>query len=653
MRSFAFALLALAFAPAAFAADPAPADTAPEKLLPPSTQLYVRWDGIAAHNDAYKKSIWGGIMAGPTGDSVRTLLARGPKYLGSTVLADPLLDGKPPTELKANLADLKSAEKLIELIVDRGVIVAAEVREPAPTIKGVGQAVGGLLGGKPPGPEALMPDAQVLVIVPDVGEKAEVIFGTLRLLMRKAEAKLEPFTADGRKGFRLDLPQDGPISLNVAWWVEGKHFVFYVGSRKPAAIVSEMSANVAKGGVTGHPLFQRCLKTGTFESITRGFIDTERVVNLAKNLAGPFVPGLKERLDGTGISGLKAVVFSSGFDGKESRALYEFDVPGERKGITKALKNVPLGLNDLPPMPPDVSRFSALRLDPTATYDAGIGLIELLTMNQEFGVEEDAGKKNAPAIIKARKEYLMRETDKFLGISVTDDLLPHLGDKLVVFQSPTEGLQVFGTVVCVSVKDAAKVRTAADRVQRALEAIANSPIKVRKKVLKGVEYREFYARGFGIVTPTYAIVGDWLVVAGHPQAVQGVILRSKGDLEKWKPDAATAKRLAKMPADGCGLQYCDPKSTVGNLCCIGPLFMSALGLRNQFTEQTETDFDPIDVSIVPNAHELGRHLFPNLTVTRDDGKTIRVEVNESFSVPLEVVGLEPFAFFLGIAAARF
>ena len=47
-----------------------------------------------------------------------------------------------------------------------------------------------------------------------------------------------------------------------------------------------------KGGVTGHTLFQRCLKTGEFESITRGYVDAEKVVGLAKNLAGPFVPGL-------------------------------------------------------------------------------------------------------------------------------------------------------------------------------------------------------------------------------------------------------------------------------------------------------------------------------------------------------------------------
>jgi hypothetical protein len=82
------------------------------------------------------------------------------------VIADPLLEGKSPAELKASLADLKAAEKLVDLIADKGVIIAAEVREPTPSLKGIGGALTGLLGGKTPDASAIMPDAHVFVIVP-------------------------------------------------------------------------------------------------------------------------------------------------------------------------------------------------------------------------------------------------------------------------------------------------------------------------------------------------------------------------------------------------------------------------------------------------------------------------------------------------------
>ena len=61
-----------------------------------------------------------------------------------------------------------------------------------------------------------------------------------------------------------------------------------------------------------------------------------------KRVAGPFVPGLAGKLDATGVANLRAVVFSSGFKGKESRALYEIDLPGERKGLAKVLKPSPV-----------------------------------------------------------------------------------------------------------------------------------------------------------------------------------------------------------------------------------------------------------------------------------------------------------------------
>ena len=628
-RLFALGLVLVLSAPAA-AADPA------EKMLSPTTQLYLRWDGVTPHAADYKNSVLGALWAGTSGDSLRALLAQGPKQLGAALLADPLLDGKPPEELRTIHADLKSAGKLLELIADKGLIVAAEVREPRPTLAGVGKALGNLLGGGAPPTDALMPDAQLLVIVPDAGDRCAAIFSALRLLTQRETEPLEKLPAEvGREGFTVNS-QDKSSAAKVGWWKEGTHFVLYVGTSPIDRVVKAFAANSAAGGMTNHPLLDRCSKcakqTG-FTSVARGFIDTGSVVGLAKRLAGPFVPGLSQRLDALGVGGLKSLVFSSGFNGKESRAVWELDMPGERQGFAKMIKGAPLTLADLPPLPPDVTRFSMLRVNPAAAYDALLGLAETVGSGESLGVED--GVSDFAEVVKRRKAYIAREVDKFVGIAVKDDLLPHLGDKVVIYQSPTEGLSVFGTVLCLSVKDGPKVKVAMDRMQRIFESAAGGPMKVRKKMIHGVEVRELYGRGFNVVTPTYAVVGDWLVLGGNPQVVHGLVMRSKGALDAWKPDAGTAKRLAGMGADAVGIQYCDPRGTAQNLCTVGPLFLATVG---QLVSRGNDggDFDPIDVGLVPNSHELTKHLFPNLTVTRDDGKTLRVEVNESLSLPARV-----------------
>ena len=37
-------------------AAPVRAQEPPEKLLSPTTQLFIKWDGVTAHKDAYKAS---------------------------------------------------------------------------------------------------------------------------------------------------------------------------------------------------------------------------------------------------------------------------------------------------------------------------------------------------------------------------------------------------------------------------------------------------------------------------------------------------------------------------------------------------------------------------------------------------------------------
>ena len=330
------------------------------------------------------------------------------------------------------------------------------------------------------------------------------------------------------------------------------HFVVAIGADSVDSAVRRVAANTRNGGLRANPLFEACNRDPGYESITRGFVDTARLIALAKNLAGPFVPGFRERLDDLGVGNLQSIVFQSGFSGKESRASYAFNLTGERKGLAAIVKREPFKIVDLPPLPPDTSRFSALRIDPAAVYDSGITALEMLLAHEfEFlGVVEEEAKRPAEKI-RLRREYLKREADRRLGVNIAENLLPHLGDKFVIHNSPSEGFSTLGTVVCISVKDAVKLKVVLDRISKNLEKMIG-PVKMRKKQLCGVEVCELYSQAFvfGAFTPTYAIAGEWLVFALHPQPVQGFVMRLKGELPTWKPDTETVARLAKLPADG-------------------------------------------------------------------------------------------------------
>ncbi len=73
----------------------------------------------------------------------------------------------------------------------------------------------------------------------------------------------------------------------------------------------------------------------------------------------------------------------------------------------------------------------------------------------------------------------------------------------------------------------------------------------------------------------------------------------------------------------------DPRPGLKFLFSIAP---TGVALLNSFT----ANFAPgahFDVSLIPNALEVTRHLFPNITVTTDDGKKVRIETRASLMLP--------------------
>src|SRR5205807_8980172 len=81
------------------------AQEAPEQLLPATTQVYLRWDGVEAHRPAYEKSALGQMMQGDTGGFVTDLYGQLQEGLNALLTVDQLLGGVAPDKLAKMQAD--------------------------------------------------------------------------------------------------------------------------------------------------------------------------------------------------------------------------------------------------------------------------------------------------------------------------------------------------------------------------------------------------------------------------------------------------------------------------------------------------------------------------------------------------------------------
>src|SRR5438874_9624996 len=99
------------------------AQEAPEALLPATTQVYFRWDGVEAHRAAYDKTALGKMMQGDTGAFLAGGVGDLQKTISSLLTAQALLTGTPPDQLQKLQADAAAAGKALDLLGKHGVVV--------------------------------------------------------------------------------------------------------------------------------------------------------------------------------------------------------------------------------------------------------------------------------------------------------------------------------------------------------------------------------------------------------------------------------------------------------------------------------------------------------------------------------------------------
>jgi hypothetical protein len=313
----------------------------------------------------------------------------------------------------------------------------------------------------------------------------------------------------------------------------------------------------------------------------------------------------------------------------------ELEIPGPRKGVLGLFRGKPFKLGDVPALPPDVVSWSMASIDPATVYDVSLKVAEAIT------------RVVAPDNVEAVKGFATL-INISLGLDLRKDLLSALDDQVIGYTSPSEGPLTLGQVVMLKVKDADKVQESVEQIIKAISRLASADIQVKKRTYKGVPVREVRVRQQGFIfVPSYAIHKGWLCVALFPQPVQGYIARSSGEMEAWKPSPKVRALFDELPKEGVSFSYADPRPSLKQIFSLGPVIGGTVLSFNP-----ETSFE---ISSIPNAQEVTRFLFPNVSVATADDRFVRLESRASMPLPIDIAGADTYTLFLlfSISFGRF
>jgi hypothetical protein len=546
------------------------------RALPPGSQIYLRWDGFEKHRAAFDKTALGKMLAGDTGKFLKGMVAYIEKQFDALAGA-----GAPPQVVEI----LKGLPNLLGVVGNNGFSLGVEVHKVAP------------------------PEIEGVLVFPKAGTDEAGLLPLIKKVAGLSGAEIKEEKIAGRNVFHIPSEH-----VHLGWWKEGDDAVIVIGTEGPEKAAKRIGS---KGKhLAGNHMYKELQNFKEFPTWADGYLDIAKLFKVADGL-GEEVGKLIEEL---GLNGLKSVTFHSGFDGPAERSVIFVDIPGPRKGLLKLANRKTIKLADLPPMPSDLTSFSASNLDLAALYDAILGAVEA-TVKIYFPNQADQVKEG------------IKIAENILGVKLKEELFGSFGDLVVSYSSPSEGPLGLGTVYLVKVKDEKKLQASLDNLFKALGALPFIPVEVKKNAYRDAELQEIHIGGPGgqgnFQLPTFVIHKGWLALSFYPQPIQGYVLRTKGDLPIWKAGPNLTRRLEAFPKDFTAIAVSDPRPGLKLLFSIAPTGVGLLNsLAAQFAPQAQ-----FDINLIPNALEVTRHLFPNITVSTDDGKKLRIETRASLMLP--------------------
>lgn len=601
---------------AALAVEPTAigAETPPERLLFAGTQVYARWDGVAAHRDAYGQTVAGKLLSDDLAPLAKSLMQQFPRALQSGLVDAKLLTGAAPDALAAMQADVVESARSLDIVIRQGAVFGLEVA-PLPNLlqMAVGAAQMALKKGAADNGNPLLPPIRATLIIPGAAKDARPLLSLVRLAARANDLEVSEQQVARRSVLQVKLGE-----FRVLAWAETEHFVVMATNDTPAAVMARLDGTTPR--LDAAPLFQRIGRLTPLRTDFRAFVDVQSLVRLGGAVLALVDPGSNAALQTTGLMDLQHVTYATAFDGPVRREIIEVSVTGERRGLLRVLGREPLRWDEMPPLPPDADKWSAHRVDLRAAYESLLALIDATGPKDESPAKDSA----ADAI------------DKALGVSLKTDLIDLLGSLFVTYHSPAEGGLMLGQVVAIPVKDSERVLQTLDEIVQGHIGGSNARMKRRPFLDADIRELSFGRDALSVVTPSYAVYKNWLVVSMYPQPLQGFVQRAAGKSPPWQ----TAERVGLIPHEknGTSWAYNDSRAGAQQLLTFGPIVIGAA--------QMGAGEPTIEVGTIPSGSVLMQRLKPNVTTMTDDGTTIRWETRGGLLLLGDAIGVDPLMLFL-------
>lgn len=569
----------------------APARTAPpETLLSEKSVLYVRFDGLAPHAKSYAATALADVLAGDAGRFTAYLSDMLTTNAGKSAMKDSLLDGLEPQPLLDLQQALTEMPALVEGLRQNGFAAGVEITD------------------------VFSQHVQATIVFPEMGtaDRYETILAALRMV-----ASLNQLTTTKRPiGDREVVSIAGLGDIQVACWREGEHAVVSIGHEAPEYTIERFS-QTARRNLTDHPLFQEVSGFHDYETVVRGFADLQGLVQQVSKLVAP----LPMYLEALGLTNVRHAALYVGFDGRRQRSTFELAVPGDRKGLLRSLRK-PNGVDlaRLPPLPAEASLVSAWHLDATEGYDG-------------FHEAVDAvGKLLGGNIVADAVRDFERQVHEHLGLDLRQELLALLGPTVVLYSAPAEGIAMSGVSLAIEVPDGARVRKTLDVLASVLVDELGDDARFEDHDYEGVRVTKLRAGRNTPFLPSFAVHRGWLVISLNPQPVHAFVLRSEGKLPGWKPHPLVAEARALAARGNTQAKFLittqvDPRPGIDFILSTMPM----IGALIESSESSAT----FDATLVPVAASICQWIEPGVSVTVDDGRTLRMETFES--LPLSTI----------------